>query len=171
MTPEAVFFFLFAAGSLVSTLGVVLSRNPVNSAISLVVSFFFLAGIYVLLHAHFNAIIQIMVYAGAIMVLFVFVLMLLNFGHDDEPEEVIVTPTKLAAVAVGVGLLVAMIGASSAFVDGGARIWGPSVPPEFGGVSEVGRQLITNYVFPFEMAAVLLLVGIVGAVVVAKRRP
>lgn len=169
MSAEAVFFFLFATGSVLSTLGVVLCRNPVNSAISLVVSFFFLAGIYVLLNAHFNAIIQIMVYAGAIMVLFVFVIMLLNFGHGDEPAAK-VSPLKVTGALVGVAILISMISGVLAFVEGGTQVYGPSIPDGFGGVEEIGRQLITSYVFPFEMAAVLLLVGIVGAVVVAKRR-
>lgn len=169
MSAEAVFFFIFAAGALAGTLGVVLNRNPINSAISLVISFFFLAGIYVLLNAHFNAIIQILVYAGAIMVLFVFVLMLLNFG-DQDFERPKLNVTQTLTLLVGVALLLAMMSASLAFIDGGRQVHVGTIPPGFGGVEAIGHQMMTTYVLPFEMAAVLLLVGIVGAVVIAKRR-
>jgi uncharacterized MnhB-related membrane protein len=83
MNVEQVLFYLFALGAIAGCSGVVLSRNPINSAVSLVAAFFFLAGNYVLLHANFMAIVQILVYAGAIMVLFLFVLMLLN-QRDEE---------------------------------------------------------------------------------------
>ncbi|TVR02933.1 MAG: NADH-quinone oxidoreductase subunit J [Deltaproteobacteria bacterium] len=169
MGAETIFFFLFGGGAILSTLGVLLSRNPINSAISLVVSFFFLAGIYAMLSAHLNAIMQIMVYAGAIMVLFVFVLMLLNFG-DEEHEKPRLNPTQIISLLVGAALLIAMFSAATAFVDGSRQVFHPSMPPGFGGVEAIGHALLTSYVLPFEMAAVLLLVGIVGAVVVAKRR-
>lgn len=169
MSAEAIFFFIFAAGAVATTLGVVLFRNPVNSAFSLVVSFFFLAGIFVLLNAHFNAIIQVMVYAGAIMVLFVFVIMLLNFG-DNKDEEVPISALKVAGSLVGGAIFISLFGSIAAFMHSGTRVHPSSVPEDFGGIAEFGRQIINSYVFPFELASVLLLVGIVGAVVVAKRR-
>lgn len=169
MGAETIFFLIFASGAVAATLGVLLSRNPINSAISLVISFFFLAGIYAMLSAHLNAIMQIMVYAGAIMVLFVFVLMLLNFG-DEDAEKPVLNPTQIISMLVGVALFIALVSASLGFVDGNRRVFQPSVPPGFGGVEAIGHALMTSYVLPFEMAAVLLLVGIVGAVVIAKRR-
>ncbi|MCB9530268.1 MAG: NADH-quinone oxidoreductase subunit J [Myxococcales bacterium] len=169
MTPEAVFFVLFALGAVGGSAGVLLSRQPINSAISLVVSFFFLAGLYVLLSAHFLAVLQILVYAGAIMVLFVFVLMLLNL-RSGELGRGKLTVTRLLGVGfAGASCYVlasSMLGSSVA----GTRLWGGSVPAQFGTVRPLGLRLMTEYVLPFEMASVLLLVGIVGAVVVAKRR-
>lgn len=169
MTPEAVFFYIFALGAVAGSVGVLVNRQPINSALSLVVSFFFLAGIYVLLHAHFMAVLQILVYAGAIMVLFIFVLMLLNL-RDDELGEIRVNATKVAGVAVTGVLAWVLSSASLAFIGGGARVWTTTVPDGYGTVAPIGRLLISEWVLPFELAAVLLLVGIVSAVVVAKRR-
>lgn len=169
MTPEAIFFYIFALGAVAGSLGVLLNRQPINSAISLVVSFFFLAGIYVLLNAHFMAVLQILVYAGAIMVLFIFVLMLLNL-RDDELGDSRTNVTKIAGVgAVGV-LAWVFSSASLAFIGGGARIWTDTVADGYGTVAPIGRLLLSEWILPFELASVLLLVGIVSAVVVAKRR-
>ena len=108
MNVEQVLFYLFALGAIAGCAGVVLSRNPINSAVSLVAAFFFLAGNYVLLHANFMAIVQILVYAGAIMVLFLFVLMLLN-QRDEElgPRKFSIAPLlgmfAAAVVSVSIG--------------------------------------------------------------------
>ena len=166
---EEIFFYLLAFGAIASSLGVIVLRNPVNSAVSLVTSFFFLAGIYILLQAQFLAIVQVMVYAGAIMVLFLFVLMLLNL-REDELGRPKLNVTKVVGIGAAsllfVGLATAVLGDSMATV----RLFGPVLDPTFGNVATLGQILLTKYVLPFEMAAVLLLVGIVGAVVVAKRR-
>jgi NADH-quinone oxidoreductase subunit J len=164
MTAEAILFYLFAGGAVAGSLGVILNRHPINSVISLVVSFFFLAGIYLLLHAEFMAVLQILVYAGAIMVLFLFVLMLLNL-RDDELGDRRTSATKIAGVGA-VGVLAWAMSSVVAVVTAG----GVEVESDFGTVRPIGRLLLTEWLLPFELAAVLLLVGIVGAVVVAKRR-
>lgn len=166
---EFIFFILFAIGACVGSLGVLIAKNPVNSAVSLVMAFFFLAGTYILLNAEFMAIIQVLVYAGAIMVLFVFVLMLLNL-RDDELGDARIGSHQMVASLFGVAILVVLIQTSTAFVGSRSQIYANTVPSGFGGVESVGDLMLTRYVLPFEMAAVLLLVGIVSAVVVAKKR-
>jgi len=169
MTAELAFFIFFAIGAIGGCLGVILCRNPINSAISLVAAFFFLAGHYVLLQAHFLAILQIMVYAGAIVVLFLFVLMLLNMRDEDlGPSRVNLTKLLATTAAAGIGtvLMVAVMGSR----DGQLRLWVETFPESFGKVAPIGREMMTTYVLAFELVAILLLVGIVSAVVVAKRR-
>ncbi|MBU6162571.1 MAG: NADH-quinone oxidoreductase subunit J [Myxococcales bacterium] len=168
MTAEQFFFYVFGAGMLAGALGVVGARNPVNGALSLVTSFFFLAGLYVLLNAHFMAVLQILVYAGAIVVLFLFVLMLLNLG-DDEHGKGKISLTKLAGVGTGAAVMVTLMGAFTGMRDAGLTR-GTELSADFGSIEVVGRVLLSRYVLPFEMVSVLLLTGIVGAVVVAKRR-
>lgn len=170
MTAEQIFFVMFALGAVGGCLGVLASRNPVNSALSLVVAFFFLAGHYVLLQAHFMAILQILVYAGAIMVVFIFVLMLLNL-HDDELGKARVNATKVLAVFVSGVLATVLVSVSLDFRDGAMQLGWPSViDTEFGQIHPIGMELMTEWVFPFELVSILLLVGIVSAVVVAKKR-
>lgn len=169
MTAEAIFFYIFALGAVAGSAGVLFCRQPINSALSLVTSFFFLAGIYILLNAEFMAVLQILVYAGAIMVLFIFVLMLLNL-RDDELGKSRISATKLLGLGSVAIITYVVASASAAFMTSGAQLFGPSVGSDFGTVAPLGRQLVTTWVLPFEMAAVLLLTGIVGAVVVAKKR-
>jgi NADH-quinone oxidoreductase subunit J len=165
---EAVLFYLFAFGTLFAGAQVVLRRNPIYGALSLVGCFFFLAGIYVLLAAHLIAVLQVMVYAGAVMVLFVFVIMLLNL-KEEELGESRMTAWKvigLAAVLLGTAVL-AWKALGPAYPgapvhDNAARL------PNFGTVKEVGHVLYIASVLPFELTSLLLLVAIVAAVVVAK---
>lgn len=169
MTAEQAFFFLFGIGAVAGAGGVLAARNPVNSAISLVCAFFCLAGVYVLLNAPFLAVLQILVYAGAIMVLFLFVLMLLNLrtGEEGKPQ---LSATKLLGIvtAAGVGVV---IGASAlGSIEGQTTLVTTSVPETYGQVGPIGMAMMTRNVLAFELVGVLLLVGIVGAVVVAKRR-
>ncbi len=110
MSVEFIFFFLFALGALVTSILVVSMRNPISSAISLVGTFLCMAGLYALLHAPFMAVIQVMVYAGAIMVLFVFVIMLLNL-QDDELGEGRFTITKIFSAVVGIAVMAIFVGA------------------------------------------------------------
>ena len=168
---EAVLFYIFALGVLVSGVQVILRRNPVYGALSLVGCFFFLAGIYVLLSAHLIAILQIMVYAGAVMVLFVFVIMLLNL-KEEELGEKRVTAWKwigLAAVAASAGVI-AWKALGPAYPEGGPTYDNAQLllSQGFGGVKAVGRTLYLNSVLPFEVTSLLLLVAVVAAVVVAK---
>jgi NADH-quinone oxidoreductase subunit J len=167
---EFVTFVILAPVSVLSALGMVLSRNAVYSALLLVVNFFCLAAFYVLLEAQFLAAVQVIVYAGAIMVLFLFVLMLLGIGNEDVLRESI-KGQRPAAALLGVLLLV-VVGAallSGAFTGGGQ---GSLQAANAGGnVQAVGRLLFTRYAFAFEATGVLLVVAAVGALVLGKRRP
>ena len=165
---EAALFYIFAIGVLVAGAQVVFRRNPIYGALSLVACFFFLAGIYVLLAAHLIAILQIMVYAGAVMVLFVFVIMLLNL-KEEELGEARWTAWKwvgLAAVLIGTAVT-AWKALGPAYAGAPARDNAVSVAG-FGAVKAVGHALYLQSVLPFEVTSLLLLVAVVAAVVVAK---
>jgi NADH-quinone oxidoreductase subunit J len=162
---ELVVFWILAIPLVASAATVLVARNPVNAAISLVVSFFFLSGVYVLLTAHLLAFLQVLVYAGAIMVLFLFVIMLLTTADD------VFGPARMkimqgAGVLGAAGVLAVVLRAVQDLGPLPMRL----VPPDFGTVKAVGRLLFTQYVLPFEATSLLLLVAIVGAVVVAKQR-
>jgi NADH-quinone oxidoreductase subunit J len=167
LTAESVTFWIFAFFTVVTALGVLLSRNPVYAAMNLVGTFFFLAGIYVLLVAHLIAFMQILVYAGAVMVLFLFVIMLLSTGEEHlETERHRVM--QYVGVLGALGLFAVLVGAIARISDTGMTTL---VDPErFGTVKAVGTVLFTEYLLPFEVTSLLLLVAIVGAVVVAKER-
>jgi NADH-quinone oxidoreductase subunit J len=158
-------FWVFAIPLIVSALGVVVARNPVNAAMSLVAAFFFLAGIYVLLTAHLLAFLQVLVYAGAIMVLFLFVIMLLTTG-DEAFARARVKLMQVAGACGAAGLVAVIVVAVREL----GPLTMPRVAPDFGTVKAVGRLLYTQYLLPFEATSLLLLVAIVGAVVVAKHR-
>jgi NADH-quinone oxidoreductase subunit J len=163
---EKILFLVFAVPLVGFALGVLLSRSPVYAAMNLVASFFCLAGVYVLLTAHLIAFMQVLVYAGAVMVLFLFVIMLLSLGDEHLVPE----PSKRAMQWVGVVGAVALTSVIAAAIyqtgDGALA----SVDGAFGTVKAVGRVLFTEFLLPFEATSLLLLVAIVGAVVVAKER-
>src|SRR5512145_2045157 len=167
ITAEKVIFVVFTVPLVLTALGVVVARNPVYAAMNLVAAFFFMAGIYVLLTAHLIAFMQVLVYAGAVMVLFLFVIMLISLG-----DEHLFPSRKTAMHAVGV------LGAVALFSVLAAAIYkaSGSLPPvretaaSFGTVKAVGQVLFTEFLLPFEATSLLLLVAIVGAVVVAKER-
>src|SRR5438105_14214863 len=165
---ETVFFWIFAVLTVALAGQVVLRRNPVHGAVSLVGAFFFLAGIYVLLSAHLIAILQVMVYAGAVMVLFVFVIMLLNL-KEEELGELRFTFWKvvgLAAVLVVVGVIAWRAIGPAYPATGPARDNAILMAAQnFGGVKAVGRTLYLASVLPFEVTSLLLLVAVVAAVV------
>jgi len=162
---ETVVFWILAVPLLVAAAGVVVARSPVSAAMSLIAAFFFMAGIYVLLTAHLLAFLQVLVYAGAIMVVFLFVIMLLTVA-DQQFERAKVRFIQVAGVVGVLGLLAVVISA--------IRELGPTpmrpVGADFGTVKAVGHILYTQYLLPFEATSLLLLVAIVGAVVVAKQR-
>ena len=164
MSAPAVLFYLFGLLAVVSALGMVLNvRNTVAAALSLVVTMVALAGIYVLLEAHLVAAIQVMVYGGAIVVLFLFVVMLLNLRIDAfAPGRARLQ--KLAGALLGIALLARIVrGAVALPVP-------PSTPPGFGGYRQLGVALYTDYVLLVEVASLLLTAAIVGALILAKRR-
>jgi NADH-quinone oxidoreductase subunit J len=166
---ELIVFIVLAPLSVVAALGMVLSRNAVYSALLLVVNFFCLAGFYVLLEAQFVAAVQVIVYAGAIMVLFLFVLMLLGVGNEVVVKEQM-RGQRPAAVLLTLGLLVAIVAGLGAGVFDAAPA-SLAAANEGGNVQAVGRLLFTRYTFAFETAGVLLVVAAVGALVLGKRQP
>src|SRR5512137_951983 len=165
LTAEQILFVIFAAPLLLSAVGVIVARSPVHAAMSLVSAFFFLAAIYVLLTAHLLAFVQVIVYAGAIMVLFLFVVMLLSLTDAELGLEKM-TALKVVGIVATAGLLGLL---ATALVQSGPRAM-RAVGEDFGTVRAVGKILFTQYLLPFEATSVLLLVAIVGAVVVAKEK-
>jgi NADH-quinone oxidoreductase subunit J len=165
VTASVVFFYSFAVLAIVSALGMVLNvRNTVASALSLVVTMVALAGIYVLLEAHIVAVFQIMVYAGAIIVLFLFVVMLLNLRTDDfSPGR-----QKLVKLAAAVIALVVLAELLRLLTTGLPEA--PPLPEGYGGYAQVGVALYTDYVLLVEVSGLLLLAAIVGGLILAKRR-
>jgi NADH-quinone oxidoreductase subunit J len=162
---ELYLFWLLSGIGVLSALGMVLNvRNTVAGAMSLVVTMIALAGIYVLLEAHLVAVIQIMVYAGAIVVLFLFVVMLLNLRRD-EFAPMRQRGFRFLAVGLAAGALVPFLARLPSALPEARRL-----PPEFGGYAWAGRALYRDFVLPFEVSSLLLLAAIVGAVVLAKRR-
>jgi NADH-quinone oxidoreductase subunit J len=166
-------FIIFAVLAASSALIMVTRRSPVSSALWLVMTFFCLAAIYTLLGAFFIGIIQILVYAGAIMVLFLFVIMLLNLGNDFEPD---MRSTVWKVIGTGTGLVMVALLARM-FTDPVAPLGvqaGPDVMAaqiaEHGAVGAIGVPMFLDYVVPLQVTGLLLLVAVVGAVVLAKRK-
>jgi NADH-quinone oxidoreductase subunit J len=165
-------WWVFASLAVGGGLGMVTRRNPVASLLFLVLTFFSLAAIYVLLGAHFIAAIQIIVYAGAIMVLFLFVIMLLNLGHDYQSDlrGGLWIVTGFVAAGVMGWLLFRNLAGPGAVVDrAGAQQIAASVE-QLNAVGAIAHPLFRDYLVPFELVGVLLLVAIVAAVLLAKRR-
>jgi NADH-quinone oxidoreductase subunit J len=157
-------FYFLAFVSIFTALLVVFSKNPVHSVLYLVITFFAIAGQYILLNAQFLAIVHIIVYAGAIMVLFLFVLMLLNLNKESEP----VKPVGLKFVAViasGMLLVVLTAALKDSFPAQGVDVKVSDV----GLVKQLGSVLFTKYVIPFEVSSILFLAAMVGAVLLGKR--
>jgi NADH-quinone oxidoreductase subunit J len=162
-------FYLFGAIAVGASLLVIAQRNPIYSVLLLIGSFGALSGLYVLLDAPFVAVIQIIVYAGAIMVLFLFVVMLLNAPHEDTDFDERVHPLlrpgpmrfgAFLAVVLGIELWWALARAGDTGAFPGASVTS---------VSAIGKSLFTDYAFPFEVTSVLILVAMVGAVILARR--
>ena len=169
MGSEGIAFYLFGAIAIGASLLVIAQRNPIYSVLLLIASFGALSGLYVLLDAPFVAVIQIIVYAGAIMVLFLFVVMLLNAPHEDTEFDERVHPLlRPGPMRFGAFLTLVLAGelfwALTRGGDTGAFPGGAVTS-----VAVIGRSLFTDYAFPFEVTSVLILVAMVGAVVLARR--
>ncbi|HYC76624.1 MAG TPA: NADH-quinone oxidoreductase subunit J [Planctomycetota bacterium] len=163
---EQVFFWAFSLTVVVASLNAMLRRRPLACALSLVVSFVGLAGLYVLLGAAFPAVLQVILYAGAIMVLVVFVLMFLNLPEDEWSRRSDVKKERMWPLLLVAPLAAVLIGLVR-------RIELPEpapTSPEFGSVAGVGKALFTVWSYPFELVSLLLLVAVVGAVVIAKKK-
>ncbi len=165
MTPAL--FVAFAAVLVVSSLLVVVHRNPVTSALFLVTAFCSLAGIYLLLHAEFLGMVQVIVYAGAIMVLFLFVIMYLNLKHDVESGVQIALRRGIGWIAGAVLLAEGVLFMSRGWAPGPVA---PVVPQTVGNTQAIGKVLYTRYLFPFEITSMVLLVAMVGAIVISRSR-
>ena len=161
-------FLGFGALLVASALMVVLHRNAVTSALFLVLSFCSLAGIYLLLQAEFLGLVQIIVYAGAIMVLFLFVIMYLNIQHDVEHGAHIALRRGIGWMVGALMLLFSLLLASRGWSPGPEAAVMPGA--EYGNAAAIGRSLYSRFLFPFEITSMLLLVAMVGAIVMTKTR-
>ncbi|MEI8278524.1 MAG: NADH-quinone oxidoreductase subunit J [Bacteroidota bacterium] len=163
MDIQQILFWVLAITAIGCALGVILSRNPINSALFLIVTFFAVSGNYLLLNAQFLFIVNIIVYTGAIMVLFLFVFMLMNLDADSEPQKNRLI--QLAGVISGgilfMVLLASLRSASLSPLEKGST--------EIGLIKNLGKVLFTDYVLPFEISSVLFLSSMVGAIVIGKK--
>jgi NADH-quinone oxidoreductase subunit J len=165
LSPQDILFYVFAAMAVLFAFLVIanpFSRNPVTSAMFLVLTIVSLAGLFVLLHAFFLAAVQILVYAGAVMVLFLFVIMLLDLKQEEHRK------LKLYGIVAGlisVGGILSIMLASLFRSDLGAE----AAPSVEGGTVELGKLLFTEYLLPFEVVSVLLLVAMVGVILLSKK--
>ncbi|MGE3276897.1 MAG: NADH-quinone oxidoreductase subunit J [Vicinamibacterales bacterium] len=171
MGSDQLLFYAFAGLALIGSLLVIGQKNPIYSVLAIIVSFFGLSGLYVTLESPFVAVVQIIVYAGAIMVLFLFVVMLLNASREDAAEWDRSHPLyRPGAVWIGGGLAVVTVL---------QLVWALSRTPGIGGpvgtgaaltgVREVGRVLFTDYMFAFEVTSILIIAAMVGAVILARK--
>ena len=158
-------FFFMAFLTVLSALMVVLAKNPVHSVLYLILTFFTLSGHYILLNAQFLAAVNIIVYAGAIMVLFLFVIMFLNMKESTEERNTLLT--KIAATIVAGTFFIILTGA---FAKSRIPVDKSNFNSQTGMVESLGQVLFREYLLPFELASVLLLVAMVGAVLLGKRQ-
>lgn len=165
---ETLFFLIITLVAIVSSIMVITCKNPINSALSLILTFFCLATYYVMLDAPFLAAVQVMVYAGAIMVLIVFTIMLLNIRVDASKKH---SHMIFFGSIIGFATLV-----NTAFIVFKSRAAAPTGPYDaniikgIGHTELIGREMFTTFLLPFEITSILLLVAIVGAVVIAKKK-
>ncbi|MCU1273908.1 MAG: NADH-ubiquinone/plastoquinone oxidoreductase, chain 6 [Bryobacterales bacterium] len=162
---DVILFLIFAIIAVVCGVNVVVQTHPISSALSLIGVMGSLAILYLLLGAEFIAMAQIIVYAGAVMVLFVFVIMLLNAGAESKRGR------SLVAQLLGFPLLIAFLALTSYFIQ---RLYSNGAVVHFGGfqggtAQNIGRALFTQYLLPFEVTSILILIGIVGAIVLARK--
>lgn len=165
---ETVMFFVMAVSAVGSALMMITRRNPITCALYLILNFFCISGLYLLLKAQFIAIIQVLVYMGAIMVLFLFVIMLLHLNDESKFTEKF-SYKKITAVLLSI-LLFCILGFTLYSGFSGKFSTVSEKALEIGKAEYLGAELFTNYSFPFELASFLLLAAIVGAVVLAKKK-
>jgi NADH-quinone oxidoreductase subunit J len=173
LASDQLLFYVFATISVLGSLFVIAQRNPIYSVLALIGAFFGLSGLYVLLQAPFVAIVQIIVYAGAIMVLFLFVVMLLNVPREDAAEWDRTHPLyRPWPMRIGAVLAILLIGQL-----GWAVIRTPGISDPIGAdsagisnVGELGRVLFTDYMFAFEVTSILIIAAMVGAVILARKQ-
>jgi NADH-quinone oxidoreductase subunit J len=166
MSTTAILFWFLSVLALVSALMVLISKNPVHSVLWLIAVFFAISGHYILLNAQFIAVVNLIVYAGAIMVLFLFVIMLMNLNTSVEPKKSIWM--KLAGAVSGGTLLLIMVSVIRSAGDMHGKI-AETKTGNIGLIENLGKVLFTDYVVPFEIASVLFLSSMIGAVVIGKK--
>lgn len=165
MSLHEILFWFLSAMAIGCALGVILSRNPVKSVLFLIATFFAISGHYVLMNAQFLAVVNVIVYAGAIMVLFLFVIMLMNLNADAEPQKSRLV--QFAAVLSGGALFLVIIAAlKTANLNTETRIGSDG---EIGLIKNLGQALFKEYVLPFEVSSVLFLSAMIGAMVIGKK--
>lgn len=164
MPVSEILFWILTALALFSALMVVFSSNPVHSVLWLIMVFFAISGHYILMNAQFLAIVNMIVYAGAIMVLFLFVIMLMNMNTESEPQKS--QWMKMAAAISGGALMLVLIAALKDNVGAVSRTSGEG---SIGLIRNLGKVLFTEYVVPFEISSILFLSAMVGAVVLGKK--
>jgi NADH-quinone oxidoreductase subunit J len=157
-------FYFLSALAIFSAVKVVISRNPVHSVLYLILTFFAIAGHYFLLSSQFLAAVHIIVYAGAIMVLFLYVIMMLNLNQDTEPNKS--NLVKGAAVFTGGMLMLVMV---VALKDADKLISNPNIDENIGLIGNLGKVLYNQYMLPFEVSSALFLASMVGAVMLGKK--
>jgi NADH-quinone oxidoreductase subunit J len=161
---EQVLFYIFGGIAILGALSMVLLRNPLNGAFALITSLCALAGLYAMLHAEFVFILQILLYAGAIMVIIIFTIMLLNLSRDELKERPV---GRVKFVVVLASVLLGLYAFLSTLATLPAKE--SYVAPTFGNLDKVGQLLLGVYMYPFEMISAVLLVAIVGVVLLAKK--
>ena len=165
MSPILITFYILAAITLATAFLTIYSRNPIHSAIYLVICFFSIAGHYLLFNAQFLAIVHIIVYSGAIMVLFLFTIMLMNLNKEDEVHKPRIT--RLGALVVFISITVIMI---TVFINSKTIVGDyDSSGEDFQSIKKLGQVLLNEYMVPFEFASVLLLVAMIGTVLLSKK--
>ena len=166
---EWVVFSVFALAALGGAGGVVMARKPVHAALSLVLTLFSVAVFFVLQGAHFLAAVQVIVYAGAIVILFLFVIMLLGIDQEDVLDEPL-PAQRPVAIAVGVALFAGLLlGARILQPTGGPSARGSLTQGDVPNVERIARSLFTDFLWPFEITSALLVIAVVGAIVLARR--
>lgn len=162
---DQILFFLVAFLAVSSAVYFVFAKNPLYAILSLIVTMFSISGMYILLNAQFLAIIQIIVYAGAIMVLFLYILMMLNLNKEDESKKN--NALKFVGVFTAGLLLIGILGVFRGVQQNHVVV--ENVDKGVGLTKNLGRLLFNEYVLPFELASILILAGIVGAVLIGKK--
>ena len=161
---DQILFFFVAFLAIASAVYFVFARNPLYAILSLIVTMFSIAGMYILLNAQFLGIVQIIVYTGAIMVLFLYILMMLNLNKEDESKKN--TINKFVGIIAAGILFIGMLGAYKGLNSGVAT---QDIDVSVGLTKNLGKLLFNEYVLPFELASILILAGIVGAVLIGKK--
>ena len=158
-----ILFWVLSVIAVACALGVILSRNPINSVLFLILTFFAISGHYIIMNAQFLAIVNVIVYAGAIMVLFLFVIMLMNLNADAEPQKGHLV--QIAGALSGGVLFLVLLAATRGAI--GQPV--PKAATDLGLITNLGKVLFSDFVLPFEISSVLFLSAMIGAIVIGKK--